>query len=599
MCSLIAMINSHDVWQPLLQGMARMEYRGYDSAGIALLHQGDIMCHRAVGSVEQLTQTIEPRVAKGHVGIGHTRWATHGKVSEQNAHPHVSGSFAIVHNGIIENAAHLKGWLEKEQDAPLELRSETDSEIIVHLLHHFRSREASIEDSLCETLALLRGSYAIVMMSRDDEHTVWGARKSMPLVVGVGEGMVAMASDAIALPDSISRLMYLKDDQWMRLGIEDMQLHEHTQSVPLPKTSERVQSYHLGLGAFDHYMQKEIFEQENVLRKVLQELPAHSPSIDWQSLRRLMLVGCGTAYHAGLAASYFFEELAGLVTQCEVASEYRYKSHQGGADVLGILISQSGETADTIAAQQKMKEEQIDSWAIVNVAQSTLAREASHLLQTHAGTEMSVASTKAFTSQLVCLLWLVLQAAAAREGSSCVSAVTQELSQLPALIGDVLSHDSNERHVAQLIHQSPYVLYVGRGVHWVIAAEGALKLKEISYIHAEAYAAGELKHGPLALIEEGVPVIVIAPNDSLFAKTLSNAEEIHARGGDLIFITDEEGARQAQHLTKATVILPTVPPLAAPVVYAIAVQRIAYETALVRGNDIDRPRNLAKSVTVE
>ena len=599
MCSLIAMINSHDVWQPLLQGMARMEYRGYDSAGIALLHQGDIMCHRSVGSVKHLTQTIEPRVAKGHVGIGHTRWATHGKVSEQNAHPHVSGSFAIVHNGIIENAAHLKGWLEKEQDAPLELRSETDSEIIVHLLHHFRSREASIEDSLCETLALLRGSYAIVMMSRDDEHTVWGARKSMPLVVGVGEGMVAMASDAIALPDSISRLMYLKDDQWMRLGIEAMQLHEHTKPVPLPKTSERVQSYHLGLGAFDHYMQKEIFEQENVLRAVLQELPAHSPSIDWQSLRRLMLVGCGTAYHAGLAASYFFEEMAGLVTQCEVASEYRYKSHQGGEDVLGILISQSGETADTIAAQQKMKEEQIDSWAIVNVAQSTLAREASHLLQTHAGTEMSVASTKAFTSQLVCLLWLVLQAAAAREGSSCVSAVTQELSQLPALIGDVLSHDSNERHVAQLIHQSPYVLYVGRGVHWVIAAEGALKLKEISYIHAEAYAAGELKHGPLALIEEGVPVIVIAPNDSLFAKTLSNAEEIHARGGDLIFITDDEGAHQAQHLTKATVILPTVPPFIAPVVYAIAVQRIAYETALVRGNDIDRPRNLAKSVTVE
>ena len=591
------MINSHDVWQPLLQGMTRMEYRGYDSAGIALLHQGDIVCHRSVGSVEQLTQTIEP--AKGHIGIGHTRWATHGKVSEQNAHPHISGSFAIVHNGIIENAASLKQWLEKEQDAPLDLHSETDSEIIVNLLDHFRSDGGSIEDSLRETLSLLQGSYAIAMVARDNDHTVWGARKSMPLVVGVGDGMVAMASDAIAFPDSINRLMYLKDDQWLRLGIEDMQLHEHTKPVPLPQSSERVPSHHLGKGAFDHYMQKEIFEQENVLRAVLQELPTNSPSIDWQSLRRLMLVGCGTAYHAGLAASYFFEEMAGLVTQCEVASEYRYKSHQGGGDVLGILISQSGETADTIAAQQKMKEEQIDSWAIVNVAQSTLAREASHLLQTHAGAEMSVASTKAFTSQLVCLLWLVLQAAAAREMSSDVNTTTQDLFQLPALIGDVLTHGSDEQHVAQLIHQSPYVLYVGRGVHSVIAAEGALKLKEISYIHAEAYAAGELKHGPLALIEKGVPVIVIAPNDSLFAKTLSNAEEIHARGGDLIFITDREGVRQAQHLTRANVILPTVSPFIAPVVYAIAIQRIAYETALARGTDIDRPRNLAKSVTVE
>lgn len=607
MCGIIGIVSSTDVADRLVDGLRRMEYRGYDSAGICTLHDGQMIRRRAEGKLLNLAGVLNHEPAPGTVGIAHTRWATHGAPTASNAHPHATDQVAIVHNGIIENFKELRAELA---EAGRIFESETDSEVIAHLLSREIERGLDPLDSVREVLPRLRGAFALAMTFRQYPDLLVGARLGSPLVVGYGEDEMFLGSDALALAPLTQRISYLEEGDWVVVGRTDAQVFDSDGNpVNRPIQSSGASAAAIEKGNYRHFMQKEIFEQPTVVAQTLgsylrrEDVSVALPQfdLDLSAIRRLTIVACGTSYYAGLVAKYWFEKFARVPVDIDVASEFRYRDpvlEEGG---LALFISQSGETADTLAALRHCKEAGQTIGVVVNVPTSSMAREADLLLPTHAGPEIGVASTKAFTCQLAVLAALATHVAVAkgRITREQEREIVKHLLEAPAALNAALAHDDDIAAIAPLIAPARDVLYLGRGQDYPLALEGALKLKEISYIHAEGYASGEMKHGPIALIDDDVPVVVIAPSGPLFEKTVSNMEEVRARGGKVVLISDAKGIEEAGDGCLATIEMPVVHPLIAPLVYAIPVQLLAYHVAVVKGTDVDQPRNLAKSVTVE
>ncbi|MBV7264720.1 glutamine--fructose-6-phosphate transaminase (isomerizing) [Erythrobacter ani] len=611
MCGIIGIVGSEPVADRLVDGLKRMEYRGYDSAGICTLHDGKLVRRRAKGKLSNLIDVLREDGAPGHVGIAHTRWATHGAPTAENAHPHATGEVAIVHNGIIENYKELRAELRQNGHS---FESETDSEVVAHLISRRVENGESPTEAVRNVLPRLRGAFALAVAFRDHPEMLIGARLGSPLVLGYGLANetpeMYLGSDALALAPLTQQISYLEEGDWAVITREGAQIFdvdgtEVTREIRASGASATATEK----GNYRHFMQKEIFEQPTVVAQTLgsylrrDDYSVALPQFEFDisSVRRLTIVACGTSYYAGLVAKYWFEQFARVPVDIDVASEFRYREpvlEEGG---LAIFISQSGETADTLAALRHCKEEGQTIGVVVNVPTSTMAREADLLLPTHAGPEIGVASTKAFTCQLAVLAALAAHMAVKRGLMSRQDemGVVQHLLEAPACLNAALDHDDDIAAMAHLIAPARDVLYLGRGQDYPLALEGALKLKEISYIHAEGYASGEMKHGPIALIDEDVPVVVIAPSGPLFEKTVSNMEEVRARGGKVVLISDAKGIEDAGEGCMATIEMPQVHPLIAPLVYAIPVQLLAYHVAVVKGTDVDQPRNLAKSVTVE
>ena len=611
MCGIIGIVGRTDVADRLIDGLRRMEYRGYDSAGICTLHDGALVRRRAEGKLANLVEVLRQSPAPGHVGIAHTRWATHGAPTAKNAHPHATADVAIVHNGIIENFKELRAELA---EAGRVFESETDSEIVAHLISVQIEAGLAPEAAVREVLPRLRGAFALAIAFRQHPELLIGARLGSPLVVGHGsdpaQPEMYLGSDALALAPLTQRITYLEEGDWVvihrdRAQIFDAQGRETIRPVqPSGASAAAVEK-----GNYRHFMQKEIFEQPTVVAQTLasylrrEDNSVALPQFDFDisGIRRLTIVACGTSFYAGMVAKYWFERFARVPVDIDVASEFRYRDpvfEEGG---LALFISQSGETADTLAALRHCKANGQVIGVVVNVPTSTMAREADLLLPTHAGPEIGVASTKAFTCQLAVLAALAAHMAVKRGLMSRAQeqALVGQLLEAPAALNAALDHDEDIAAMAHLIAPARDVLYLGRGQDYPMALEGALKLKEISYIHAEGYAAGEMKHGPIALIDDEVPVVVIAPSGPLFEKTVSNMEEVRARGGKVVLISDAIGLAQAGEGCLATIEMPIVHPLISPLVYAIPVQLLAYHVAVTKGTDVDQPRNLAKSVTVE
>ena len=607
MCGIIGIVSQTPVADRLVDGLRRMEYRGYDSAGVCTLDDVEMIRRRAEGKLANLVRELAAKPAPGTVGIAHTRWATHGAPTANNAHPHATGEVALVHNGIIENYKPLREELLAEGRT---LESETDSEVVAHLISREVERGASPEEAVATVLPRLRGAFALAIAFRAHPDMLIGARLGSPLVVGYGEEEMFLGSDALALASLTQRISYLDEGDWAvvtRGGVTIRDLEGHV--VERPITTSGASAAAVEKGNYRHYMQKEIFEQPTVVAQTLGSYlrPAEGvvalPQFDFDlsSIRRVTIVACGTSFYAGMVAKYWFEQFARVPVDIDVASEFRYREpvlEEGG---LALFISQSGETADTLAALRHCKANGQTIAVVVNVPTSSMAREADLLLPTHAGPEIGVASTKAFTCQLAVLAALAAHLAVRKGRMDRVeeAEVVKHLLEAPAALNAALDHDDDIAAMAPLIAPARDVLYLGRGADFPLALEGALKLKEISYIHAEGYASGEMKHGPIALIDENVPVIVLAPSGPLFEKTVSNMEEVRARGGKVVLISDAEGLEHAGDGCLATIEMPRVHPLIAPLVYAVPVQLLAYHTACVKGTDVDQPRNLAKSVTVE
>ena len=607
MCGIIGAIANKHVAPLLLSGLHRLEYRGYDSAGIATLVDGGIHRRRAEGKLQNLDALLEEDPIRGRIGIGHTRWATHGVPNTLNAHPHSTEEVALVHNGIIENFLPLRVELTSLGHI---FETETDSEVVLRLINEYLHQGMSPQGATAEMLKRVDGAFALGIIFAGYDDLLIGARRGCPLVVGYGDGEMFLGSDALALSSLTERVTYLEEGDWVEVERETVSIHESSGKIvdrPIQATSPS--SADIGKGNYQHFMLKEIYEQPAVIGDCLHSLfnPLERTislpdiSIDFSKVNRLNIVACGTSYYAGLVARYWFEEIAGLPVDIDVASEYRYRKVPEQEQVLGLFISQSGETADTLAALKYARETGQTVLSLVNVAESSISRESDGILQTLAGPEIGVASTKAFTTQLVTLIALAVAVGRARGflERKREEEIVSALIEVPSRAAEVLNHDKALRNLAEQIYKVRDVLYIGRGTSYAIALEGALKLKEISYIHAEAYAAGELKHGPIALIDDGVPVIVIAPSDSLFEKTASNTQEVVARGGRVILMSDADGISKLEANTFATVTLPEVSPFVAPILYAIPIQLLAYHVAVLKGTDIDQPRNLAKSVTVE
>jgi len=607
MCGIIGAIANKHVAPLLLSGLHRLEYRGYDSAGIATLVDGGIHRRRAEGKLQNLDALLEEDPIQGQIGIGHTRWATHGIPNTRNAHPHSTEEVALVHNGIIENFLPLRMELTSLGHI---FETETDSEVVLRLINEYLHQGMSPQGATAEMLKRVDGAFALGIIFAGYDDLLIGARRGCPLVVGYGDGEMFLGSDALALSSLTERVTYLEEGDWVEVERETVSIHESSGKIidrPIQATSPS--SADIGKGNYQHFMLKEIYEQPAVIGDCLHSLfnPLERTislpdiSIDFSKVNRLSIVACGTSYYAGLVARYWFEEIAGLPVDIDVASEYRYRKVPQQEQVLGLFISQSGETADTLAALKYARETGQTVLSLVNVAESSISRESDGILQTLAGPEIGVASTKAFTTQLVTLIALAVAVGRARGflERKREEEIVSALIEVPSRAAEVLNHDKALRNLAEQIYKVRDVLYIGRGTSYAIALEGALKLKEISYIHAEAYAAGELKHGPIALIDDGVPVIVIAPSDSLFEKTASNTQEVVARGGRVILMSDADGISKLETNTFATVTLPEVSPFVAPILYAIPIQLLAYHVAVLKGTDIDQPRNLAKSVTVE
>ena len=607
MCGIIGIVSQTPVADRLVDGLRRMEYRGYDSAGVCTLVDGAMVRRRAEGKLANLERELEARPAPGTVGIAHTRWATHGAPTACNAHPHATGEVALVHNGIIENYKPLREELLAEGRT---LESETDSEVIAHLVSREIENGASPEDAVAAVLPRLRGAFALAIGFRAHPELLIGARLGSPLVVGYGESEMFLGSDALALASLTQDIAYLEEGDWAVITREGVTVRDESGAVvERAITTSGASAASVEKGNYRHFMQKEIFEQPTAVAQTLGSYlrPAEGlvalPQLefDLSSIRRVTIVACGTSFYAGMVAKYWFEQFARVPVDIDVASEFRYRDpvlEEGG---LALFISQSGETADTLAALRHCKREGQTIAVVVNVPTSSMAREADLLLPTHAGPEIGVASTKAFTCQLAVLAALAAHMAARKGRMSRAeeAEVVRHLLEAPAALNAALDHDEDIAAMAHLVAPARDVLYLGRGADYPLALEGALKLKEISYIHAEGYASGEMKHGPIALIDEAVPVIVLAPSGPLFEKTVSNMEEVRARGGKVILISDAEGLAQAGDGCLATIEMPRVHPLIAPLVYAVPVQLLAYHTACVKGTDVDQPRNLAKSVTVE
>jgi len=607
MCGIIGIVGNQSVAERLVDGLKRMEYRGYDSAGVCTIDGADLIRRRAEGKLANLVTELANNPAPGDIGIAHTRWATHGAPTAKNAHPHATEHVALVHNGIIENYKELRAELREDGRT---LESDTDSEVVAHLVSRRIEHGESPEEAVGNVLPRLRGAFALAIAFRDHPDMLIGARRGSPLVVGYGEGETYIGSDALALAPLTQQITYLEEGDWVVVRQDGATIYDDAnEEVTREVRSSGASAAAVEKGNYRHFMQKEIFEQPTVVAQTLGSYLRQSdnsvalPQFDFDisSVNRVTIVACGTSFYAGMVAKYWLEQFARVPVDIDVASEFRYREpvlEDGG---LALFISQSGETADTLAALRHCKENGQTIGAVVNVPTSTMAREADLLLPTHAGPEIGVASTKAFTCQLAVLAALAAHMAVrkglmSREEEQTVVA---HLLEAPACLNAALDHDDDIASMAHLIAPARDVLYLGRGPDYPLAMEGALKLKEISYIHAEGYASGEMKHGPIALIDDDVPVIVLAPSGPLFEKTVSNMEEVRARGGQIVLISDAKGLEEAGEGCLATIEMPRVHPLIAPLVYAIPVQLLAYHVACVKGTDVDQPRNLAKSVTVE
>ena len=607
MCGIIGIVGKEAVADRLVDGLRRMEYRGYDSAGVCTLHEGELVRRRAEGKLGNLVLELERHPAPGNVGIAHTRWATHGAPTAHNAHPHATGEVALVHNGIIENFKPLREALVARGR---KFESETDTEIVAHLVSEQIEAGKTPQDAVREVLPQLRGAFALAIAFRNHPDLLIGARLGSPLVVGYGEGETYLGSDALALAPLTQRIAYLDEGDWVVITRDGAEVFDKNNSrVEREITTSGASAAAIEKGHYRHFMQKEIFEQPTVvaqtlrsyLRPVEQQVALPQIDFDISSVERVTIVACGTSYYAGMVAKYWFEQFARVPVDIDYASEFRYREPVLQPGGLSLFISHSGETADTLAALRHCKAEGQTIAVVVNVPTSSMAREADLLLPTHAGPEIGVASTKAFTCQLAVLAALAAHLAVrkGRLSRQEEAAIVRHLLEAPACLNAALDHDDEIAAMAHLIAPARDVLYLGRGADFPLALEGALKLKEISYIHAEGYASGEMKHGPIALIDEAVPVIVLAPSGPLFEKTVSNMQEVRARGGKIVLISDKVGLAEAGEGCLATIEMPRVHPLIAPLVYAVPVQLLAYHTACVKGTDVDQPRNLAKSVTVE
>jgi glucosamine--fructose-6-phosphate aminotransferase (isomerizing) len=608
MCGIIGILGREPVAEQMVDALKRLEYRGYDSAGVATLESGHLTRRRAEGKLKNLEQRLVREPLAGTIGIGHTRWATHGRVNETNAHPHTTGRVAVVHNGIIENFRELREELEAKG---AKFATETDTEVVAHLVATEIKNGRKPADAVKAALPRLRGAFALVFMFEGEEDLLVGARKGPPLAIGYGDGEMYLGSDAIALAPFTDAVSYLDDGDWVVVHRGGAQVRDAKgKAVKRNIIKSSASAFLVDKGNHRHFMAKEIHEQPEVVGHTLAHcldmvaervvLPIELP-FDWRKLERVAISACGTAYYAGLVAKYWFERFARLPVEIDIASEFRYREAPLRKGDLAVFVSQSGETADTLASLRYAREQKQHVLSIVNMQGSSIARESDVVLPTLAGPEIGVASTKAFTCQLAALACLAIAAGRARGilSRDDEQKLVRALIEVPRHMTEALALEPAIEHLARDLAKSRDVLYLGRGTSFPIALEGALKLKEISYIHAEGYAAGELKHGPIALIDETLPVIVIAPYDRVFEKTVSNMQEVAARGGRIILLTDPKGAREAAIESLVTLTMPDMPATVTPLVYAVPVQLIAYHTAVIMGTDVDQPRNLAKSVTVE
>ncbi len=607
MCGIIGILGQLDAAPRILDALKRLEYRGYDSAGLTTLSNGRAERRRAVGKLAELTRLVAAEPALGSTGIGHTRWATHGAPTVLNAHPHAAGPVHVVHNGIIENFRDLRRELAGRGVA---CQTETDTEVIAQLVAYRMGQGDSPFEAVSAVLARLEGAFALVFLFENEPDLLIAARHGSPLAIGWGEDEMFVGSDALALSPMTRRVTYLEEGDRAIVHRSGARIFDRRgNAVEREIRAVSVESGLADRGEYRHFMAKEIHEQPTVLGYALSRYVAQggevivSPAeaVDWASLSRIVIVGCGTAAYAGMVAKYWFEQLAGVSVEVDIASEFRYREPPLDGRELAVFISQSGETADTLAALRYASGGVARTLGIINVEESSMARELDIVLPTLAGREIGVASTKAFTCQLIVLAATAILAARARGKLEAggEAALIRSLAELPRLISEVLKDEDWVNRVSQEMSFARNILYLGRGSMFPIALEGALKLKEISYIHAEGYASGELKHGPIALIDETVPVVVMAPRDRLFGKTVSNMQEVMARGGKVVLVTDAEGKAAAGDGAWRTIVLPTCETFAAPILYAVVAQQLAYFTALARGTDVDQPRNLAKSVTVE
>lgn len=607
MCGIVGIVGSNPVRDRLLEGLKRLEYRGYDSSGIAVIDdEQQLQLRKAEGKLSGLKARVDAAPTDGVVGIAHTRWATHGKPTETNAHPHGSGPVAIVHNGIIENFQDIKTRLAAKG---ANFASDTDSEVIAHLIHDGLKSGQTMTEAFAATLDQLRGAYAIAAVCEDEPGKIWAARSGSPLVVGLGDGEMFLGSDALALAGWTQRVIYLEEGDWFVGSPEGARVFDRDrQEIVRPIQVSNAVAGLVDKGGYRHFMEKEIHEQPEAVSRTLSAfIDASSGQFletcdhDWSQTQRLLASACGTANYSLAVAKYWFEGLARLPMEVDIASEFRYRNPIVTDKDAALFVSQSGETADTLAALRHCNAAGARTLGLVNVQTSTIAREVDQAIYTQAGPEIGVASTKAFTAQLSALICLAVDAARARGFLSDEesAAIATGLMEAPRLINQALTLEPEIEKLAHQLVSAKDVLYLGRGVFYPLALEGALKLKEISYLHAEGYAAGELKHGPIALIEDGSPVIVVAPYDELFEKTVSNIQEVAARGAKVTLITDPSGAKAIGNSVDEILVLLESHKLVQPIVAAIPLQLLAYHVASLKGTDVDQPRNLAKSVTVE
>jgi glucosamine--fructose-6-phosphate aminotransferase (isomerizing) len=612
MCGIVGGIAERNISGVLLEGLKRLEYRGYDSAGLALIASGQLSREREVGKVDNLLHAAEQSGIHGNVGIAHTRWATHGKPSQHNAHPHTSHNIAVVHNGIIENYQELKTEL---QALGYQFTSETDTEVVAHLVHHALKNQADLLLAVQSIIPKLKGAYALGIIDANQPDELIAVREGSPLVIGVGIGEYFISSDQLALLPVTNRFIYLEEGDTVRLKRDSVAIFAHGQAIERPVTELDATVMSSSKGEYRHFMLKEVFEQPNAVQQTIAQaldgnalkenfLEHANPALT--QVQHVQIIACGTSYHAGLVAKYWFEQIIGLPCQIEIASEFRYRHPVIIANTLYLCISQSGETADTLAAlrdiqkRAKASNTPIYTMAICNVSTSSMIRETNFHLLTLAGPEIGVASTKAFTTQLAALMLLILKIGEVKQSiaTELKLELIQALWHCPKVLNETLKHDAKILSLSELFVEKAHCLFLGRGTHYPIALEGALKLKEISYIHAEGYAAGELKHGPLALVDNDMPVVILAPQDDMLDKLKSNMEEVQARGGELFVFADENSGihkKDRQHV----VHIPQISQWLAPIIYSIPVQLLSYHVAVLRGTDVDQPRNLAKSVTVE
>ncbi|MDS9950004.1 MAG: glutamine--fructose-6-phosphate transaminase (isomerizing), partial [Planktomarina sp.] len=607
MCGIVGVLGKHEAAPLLVEALKRLEYRGYDSAGIATVNDGKLERRRAIGKLVNLSDLLVHNPLAGKSGIGHTRWATHGAPSVKNAHPHQAGDVAVVHNGIIENFMELRAELNNNK---IKCETDTDTEVVALLAKYYLSQGLSPAESVKKTISRLSGAFALAFLFDGEDDLMLVARRGSPLAIGHGDGEVYIGSDAIAMAHLTSKITYLDEGDFAQLSRKNIQIEDRNGTiVNREEKNIDVSSIAIDKAGYKHFMAKEIAEQPLTLAKTIkiyldedaEQIRLPKNDIKLANIDCLTMVACGTAFYAALTAKYWFEKIARIKVEVDVASEFRYREPPVTKETTAIFVSQSGETADTLAALRYMSSQNAKIISVVNVPESSIARESDLVLPLYVGPEIGVASTKAFTAQLTVLALLALKIAKTKnvitEAQYCI--YLEELKVIPELINQTLSIESNIQKIAAELVSSQDVIFLGRGAMYPLAMEGALKLKEISYIHAEGYPSGELKHGPIALIDKNVPVVVIAPMDSLFDKSVSNMQEVMARSGKILLISCLKGLDNASQGTWATIVMPTIPEFIAPIIYAVPMQLLAYHTALAKGTDADQPRNLAKSVTVE